>query len=294
MSDRFQFSYLNAVEAAKLLEAFRLYGTKDDLYTVRNLWLVYAVTDAHKSFYFTRAYYHAQDSGVDAPITVEYVFSCGDKLSLVRCTKRGISEDLCILAVQGENPFTQNQLAEMVIFYEEHDHPYIYEHKSRWIDWQHLNVVRMRKLMMRNPESWSFDLLAKEYNFRLLGQTHRSVLWDCICKYGNSFNDHKQANLRYALTDAQQSFRLTFCYYMSDGIKHCNEPNDYEYAIVTDGTAGVVHVWFQNGVQIKKIKGEIPWTEQKLCEAVAFYQTFHGHWESVYTKMHGRIPPVGT
>lgn len=51
MSERFRFVKLNNTKAAKLLEAFRLYGTKDGYYTVRSLWLVYALTDTCKSFY---------------------------------------------------------------------------------------------------------------------------------------------------------------------------------------------------------------------------------------------------
>ena len=290
MSERFRFVKLNNTKAAKLLEAFRLYGTKDGYYTVRSLWLVYALTDTCKSFYFTLAYYHVGNLHNNTRDTVEYVFFCGEKLALVRCEMRRVLKDLRILAVHGENPFTQQQLVEMITFYEENNNRFIHEHKSRWIDWQSQNTVRKRRLMMKNHEVWAFDLLAKEYRFHVLNRKQQSVLWDCICKYGDKFKNHGDAQLGYALTDARHSFWLTFCFFMSDGIKHCNEPDDYEYAVVTDKTTGVVRIWFQDGVQIKKIKGEISLEEWELCEAVYFYETFCYDWEHVYTKLHGHIP----
>lgn len=290
MSEQFLFSYLNNVDASKLMEAFRLYGTREGRYTTCNLWLVFALTDVYNSFYLTRAYYHSMTLRNNTPDTVEYVLSCDEKLALVCCTIQRMSKDLRILSIRGENPFAQQQLVEMITFYEENERKFIVEHKHKRNAWKSLNVVRKRRLMMQSREDWTFDLLAKEYSFQILNRTQQSVLWDCICKYGDNFKNHGDAELGYALTDAQHSFWLTFCFYMSDGIKHCNEPDDYEYAVVTNETAGVVRVWFQSDVQIKKIKGEIPLAEQELCEVVEFYRRFHRDWERVHTKMYGSIP----
>lgn len=290
MSKEFRFVKLDNTNAAKLLEAFRLYGTKEGSYTVSGLWLVYALTDMRESFYFTRAYYHAGDSQNDTPNMVEYVLSCNSKLALVRCTMQRVSKLLNILAVHGETPYTQQQLVEIITFFEEYDRGYIYEHRRKWIDWQNLNVARKRRLMLQNREAWEFDLLAKEYSFHTINCIQKAQLWNCICQYGDKFKKHGDAQLGYALTDEKHNFWLTLCFYMSDGIKHCGEPDDYEYAVVTNHTAGVVRVWFQNGVQIKNIKGEIPLTEQKLYEVVDFYARFHSNWEGIHSKLYGRIP----
>lgn len=300
MNRKFQFAYMDEIEAAKLMESFLLYGTKEGHYTAHHLELIYALTDMDRSFYFTRAYYGASR----VPDTEEYVLSYGEKLALVRCTRRVTSEcinekwvyyvsDLHILAVHGETPFTQQQMEDMITFYIESNDGFEFgkslekEYPGRDLDsW---NIARQHKLMLQNHEAWAFDLLAKEYIFYPLDFAQQTELWNCIRQYGNDCNEYKNAELGYALTDAQHSFWLTLCYYMSEIIKRCDEPDDYEYAVVTDKTAGAVHIWFQNGVQIKKIEGEIPLTKQELCDAVEFYERFHYTWQRGYTKMYGKI-----
>lgn len=303
MSKEFQFVYLEDDEAAKLLEAFRLYGTKRGSYTAHDLDLIDAMTDMRKSFYITRAYEYPGWEG--KPHTVEYALSCGEKLALVQCKmwltweKSEISE-LEIVAVHGECTFTEQQIRWMITVYHDvardlhialqqklkEDHP-----EKRWESWE---LERKRRLMLQNREAWAFDLLSKDYSFHIIDRALQTVLWNCICQYGNNFNKHRDAILGYAMTDAQQRFRLTLCFFLSDGIKRMNEPDDYEFAIVTEKTAGVVYVWGPGSgpgqTEIKEIKGEIPLTEQEICEAVGFYRLFHYDWEKNYEKMYGSIP----
>lgn len=305
MSKEFQFVYLKDDEAAKLLEAFRLYGTKEGDYTAHYLNLIEAMTDVHKSFYFTEAYFCAHTLEKGCPQTVEYVFSCGEKLGLVQCKmwltweKSEISE-LEIVAVHGECTFTEQQIRWMITVYHDvardlhialqqklkENHP-----EKEWRIW---NLERKRRLMLQNREAWAFDLLSKEYSFQIISRALQTVLWDCICQYGNNFNNHRDAILSYAMTDAQQKFWLTLCFFLSDGLKRMDEPDDYEFAIVTEKTAGVAYVWGPGSgpgeTEIKAIKGEIPLTEQEICEAVGFYRLFHYDWECAYEKMYGRIP----
>ena len=302
MSEEYQFIYLQDDEAAKLLEAFRLYGTKKGHCTVKTLNLISAMTDMSKSFYITMAYIGHRGGEGKSDIH-EYAMLCGEKLALVQCNvwrtpRFNHLSKLEITAVHGECTFTQQQIRQIITVYidDSYDIRNAFWQKieeeypeKEWKDW---NLERIRRLMLQNREAWDFDLLTKEYSFHIINRDLQTVLWNCICQYGNDYWNHREAILGYAMTDAQQRFWLTFCAQMPDGIKHMTEPDDYEYAIVTEKTAGVVLVWDTAlyRIEIKKIKGEIPLTEQEICDAVNYYETFRRDWEESYEKKYGRIP----
>ena len=120
------------------------------------------------------------------------------------------------------------------------------------------------------------ELLVKDYHFHTTDEHCRKRLEECFERYANKFCGRQNFCLSYAMTDGQRRFDLTLCYYLTDGIKHCSEPDDYEYAIVTDTTMGVVYVWNpESDVQIKSISGDIPLTEKELCDAINYYAIFH-------------------
>ncbi len=80
-----------------------------------------------------------------------------------------------------------------------------------------------------------------------------------------------------ALTDENRSFYLTMCAYIPDGlIKHCGEPDDYEYIILTDKTHGAV--WEQGG-KIMEIYGKIHFSEEQILELIRFYNINYGHFK---------------
>lgn len=303
--DKFQYTFLSDIEAEKLLEAFRLYGTKVGKHTTRNLWLVYSMTDNSRSFFFSKCYY--QNKSVfkrDESDITEYAIVSGEKYAVVNCSMKvkykqvddkqvKYIEDLVIHDVRGECPVSVSELEEMINFYCV-DSTLSDEVKKEIAtqcgdtDLRDWNIGRQHRLMRCNHKAWkeSGEILAKDYKFVLLDREQQEKLWKCIVKHANPFKHFDDAELGYALTDEKNSFLFTFCYFMPDGIKHCNEPDDYEYAIVTKLTKGVVHSW---GLQIKDIKGIIPFPEEKIQEMIAFYREFHSKWKWNYEKENGKI-----
>lgn len=292
----YMYTYADDDTAEQLLEAFRLYGTKNEKYTARYLSLIFVLSDVAQSFYLTRAakYCHPEWTEPGDPYMTEYALVCGDAVSLVRCVmipsykpieinhERHSLYYLELYEIQeilGENRLSEAKLEEIIRFYEGEGikHKAAYSHI---FDEQCLNIARQRELMLRKRTEWETcnELLVKDYHFHSTDDQCRQRLEECFERYGNNFCDGRNFKLRYAMTDGRRSFDLTLCYYLTDGIKHCSEPDDYEYAIVTDTTMGVVYVWNPRGdVEIKEIRGEIPLTEEKLCEAINYYEIFHSY-----------------
>jgi len=303
MAKTFEYTFLSDAEAGKLLEAFRLYGTKVGKHTTRNLWLVYSMTDNSRSFFFTECYYENMSVFKrDASDITEYAIVSGEKYAVVNCSmkvkykqvddkKVKYIEDLVIHKVLGDCPFSLWELEEMINYYCV-DCKVSEEMKKELVtqcgvtDLRDWNIERQHKLIRRNHKAWkeSGEILAKDYKFVILDKEQQEKLWKCIVKHANPFRKFVDAELGYALTDEKNSFLFTFCYFMPDGIKHANEPDDYEYAIVTNLTKGVVHSW---GLQIKEIKGIIPFSKEQIQEMIAFYDEFHYKWKWNYEKKNG-------
>lgn len=307
MERELQFVSIDESEAARLLEVFRLYGTKKGDYTMRNLWLLTALTDDDKSFYLTNAYYR---SSQNKPDEAEYAIVAGEKVCLVRCTIHKQSKQIdersvtCVvelknLEICGEISFSEQKLKEIIIFYEDNSR-LNYKLKSelkekyREKDLRGWNVERQRKLVLNKREQWQAcgELLAKEYQFQIIETEQQIKLWKCIHKFDKGFFNCQNKNLAYGLTNAEQSFWLIQYFFAPDGLKHCNEPDDYKYAIITKKSQGTVFVWLGHEVEIKEIKGKIPLTTQELCDAIRYYDEFYYTWCDIYEKKYGKIRKI--
>lgn len=95
-------------------------------------------------------------------------------------------------------------------------------------------------------------------------------------KYACNLHSHLHKHFRnyffpeIAVTDENRSFYLTSCAYIPDGlIKHCGEPDDYEYIILTDNTHGTV---WQQGGKIMGIYGKVPFSEEQILKLTGFYE----------------------
>lgn len=297
----YMYTYADDDTAEQLLEAFRIYGTKKGKYTARDLSLIFVLTDAERSFYLTRAaeYLRPEWTGLGDPHMTEYALVCGDAVSLVRCVilpsyksieiehKQHSLYYLELYEIQeilGENRLSQAKLEEIISFYESEgrgkhkaDQYHIFEEQYLKRDLSDWNITRQRELMLRKRTEWEAcnELLVKDYHFHTTDEYCRKRLEECFERYANKFCGRQNFRISHAMTDGQQRFWMTLCYYLTDGIKHCSEPDDYEYAIVTDTTMGVVYVWNpESDVQINRIEGEIPLTEEELREAINYYAIF--------------------
>lgn len=302
------YTYVDDDTAEQLLEAFRLYGTKKGKYTARYLSLFFVLTDTDHSFYLTQAadYIAPGLTKQDDLDIAEYALVCGNAVSLIRCElipfykqieiehepqKLHYYELYEIQEIFGENILEQSKIEEIISFYEANgrgkykafDYRNMLKEKypGRNLDWW--NITRQRELMFRKRMEWEAcnELLVKDYSFCVTDTDCRERLAECIEKYGSNDIGSSNKYLDSAMTDGQNRFWLTLCYYLSEGIKRCGEPDDYEYAIVTNETMGVVHVWHpESNVQIKCIRGDIPLAEKELCDAINYYDMFRYYWAS--------------
>ena len=117
--------------------------------------------------------------------------------------------------------------------------------------------------MLKRRKEWKGigELLAEDLIFEPLCENDSAQFMDCIEKHSIDYRYFKNANLDYYMTDRNHSFKMIQCAYISDGIKRCDEPDDHEYAIITENTSGTVLAW--NCDDFRIVNGEIPFQGQK-------------------------------
>lgn len=145
-----------------------------------------------------------------------------------------------------------------------------------------LNLAAVQREMWKEPDFWrSKDIvLAEHFHFMVTTDAERVRLWKSALQYVERCYGFGNVCLTKALTDAGRSFLLTKCLYMSDGIKHCDEPDDHGYLLLTPETAGMVMVWYPVSAapEIVQRQGEIPVPDEMLLRMVRFYDTYRSIW----------------
>lgn len=281
------FVYFDDTAAEDLMEAFRLYGSKNR-YEPRDPWIIYGVADKENDLFFTRGF-SGHNSGEQE--YQEYIFTYKNFSGQVNCNiglkseKKNdrwvhLVESLEILEIKGNTALDKFRLEEIIRFYEETGVFEFERQLFRKLNLEShlrssLNIVRQHKIMLKYSQKWQGmgELLAEDLIFEPLSENDRVQFMDCIEKYSVDYRYCKNANLDYYMTDRKRSFKMIQCAYISDGIKHCDEPDDYEYAMITENTSGTVLVW--NGVDLRSMNGEIPFQNKKLVDIISFYYRFH-------------------
>lgn len=281
-----EYVYFEDAVAEKLMEAFRLYGNRASRYERTNPWIIYGIADKEKNVFFTSGFCKGRN-----PWEKEYIFCYGDLLGQVNCNitidsemvndKRVYRvEKLEILGIKGDTGLDKIQAEEIIRFYEE-TNAFEFEQqlceklnlKSHLLN--NLNVIRQHEIMIKNKHKWENmnELLAEDYIFEPLNETDKLNFMDCINKYSIDYTYFKNANMDYYMTDRNHSFKMIQCAYITESIKRCGEPDDYEFAIITENTSGTVLVWNFN--DFRSVNGEIPINREKLSIMFHYYKSFY-------------------
>lgn len=287
-----EYIYFEDDVAENLMDAFRLYGNKTRRYEGINPWIIYGIADTEKNLFFTRGFSKGNSK------ETEYIFSYGDFLGQVNCNITVNSEKvndkwlhhvekLEILEIKGCTELDEILAEEIIRFYEE-TNAFEFEQqlcqklelKSHLLN--NLNVIRQHEIMLKNKQKWENmgELLAEDYIFELLSETDKLKFMDCINKHSVDYSYFKNANMDYYMTDRNHSFKMIQCAYISDGIKRCGEPDDHEFAIITENTSGTVLVWDFN--DFRSVNGEIPIPDEKLITMFRYYDDFRYFFTEMY------------
>ncbi|MDE6520155.1 MAG: hypothetical protein K2K91_06825 [Ruminococcus sp.] len=282
-----EYVYFEDAVAEKLMEAFKLYGNRLSRYEGINPYIIYGIADKEKNLFFTRGFSKRNGKSQET----EYIFCYGDLLGQVNCNITIDSakidgkwvyhvEKLEILKIKGNTEFDEIQAEEIIRFYEE-TNAFEFEQqlckklnlKSHFLN--NLNVIRQHEIMIKNKHKWENmgELLAEDYIFEPLNETDKLNFMDCINKHSVDYSYFKNANMDYYMTDRNHSFKMIQCASVSEMIKRCGEPDDYEFAILTENTSGTVLVW--NCDDFRVTNGEIPITHEKLSTMFHYYEKFY-------------------
>lgn len=282
-----EFIYFDDNTAENLMETFRLYGSKNR-YEPKNPWIIYGVADKEKNLFFTRGFFRHNSIKQEYQ---EYIFTYKNFSGQVNCNisiksekenNRWVHlvESLEILEIMGNTALDKFQLEEIIRFYEETNAFEFQQQLCRKLNLEShllssLNIIRQHKIMLKYSKKWQSigELLAEDLIFEPLSENDKVQFMDCIEKHSVDYRYSKNADLDYYMTDRNHSFKMIRCAYISDGIKRCDEPDDYEYAIITENTSGTVLVW--NCDDFRIMNGEIPFQNKKLIDIISFYHRFY-------------------
>lgn len=115
-----------------------------------------------------------------------------------------------------------------------------------------------------------FELISKEIQSQLIGlkeHYHSDYTWGSL-------------NLEFGLYNVEQKIFMTECGYLSEGIKHCGEPDDHYFVFITPEQSFQVLCWKtkDNKIQLKKVfhthrmNEEVRSVDKDVIEAMAgFY-----------------------
>lgn len=289
-----EYIYFEDAVAENIMEAFRLYGNRSPRYEGINPYIIYGIADKEKNLFFTRGFSKRNGDFHET----EYIFCHSDSLGQVNCNITIDSakidskwvhdvEKLEILEIKGSTELDKIQVEEIIRFYEE-TNAFEFEQqlcgklnlKSYLLN--NLNIVRQHEIMLKNKQKWENmnELLAEDYIFEPLSETDKLKFMDCINKHSVDYRYFKNANMDYYMTDRNHSFKMIQCAYISDGIKRCGEPDDYEFAIITQNTSGTVLVWNFN--DFRSVNGEILIPKETLVTMFRYYNAFYYSFTEVY------------
>lgn len=286
-----EYIYFEDDVAENLMEAFRLYGNKNRNEGI-NPYIVYGITDNEKNLFFTRGFCNTKSR------ERQYIFSYDNSLGQVNCninvTTEKIDdkwvyhvEQLEILEIKGNTELDEIHAEEIIRFFEETNNLEFEQQLSKKLKLKtyllrNFNIVRQHEIMLKNKQKWENmnELLAEDYIFEPLCKTDKVRFMDCINKYSVDYEYFENANMDYYITDRNHSFKMIQCAYISDGIKRCGEPDDHEFAIITENTSGTVLVWNCN--DFKAVNGEISIPHEKLITIFRYYDKFYYSFTEIY------------
>ena len=152
-----------------------------------------------------------------------------------------------------------------------------------------LNLAALQRLMTKDPAFWSEKktALCWDFYFTLTTDEEQKRLYQTVRQL--SEYNHSHARLCMALTNADRSILLTLSAFMPDGIKHCDEPDDYEYAVLSKDTEGVIMVWQGYDPDVRYVKGALPAPQDEIVKMCCFYKCFFYDWCWLYEDAHGRL-----
>ncbi len=278
-----EYIYFEDDVAENLMESFRLYGNKNR-YEGINPWIIYGIADKEKNLFFTRGFCKGNSQ------ETEYIFSYGVFFGQVNCNIKKESEmingkrvyhvdKLEILEIKGNTGLDEMQAEEIIRFYEE-TNAFAFQQqiceklnlKSHLLN--NFNVIRQHEIMLKNKQKWKNmnELLAEDYIFEPLCESDKLKFMECINKNSVDYKCFENAQMDYYMTDSSHSFKMIQCAYISDAIKRCDEPDDQEFAIITENTGGTVLVWNFN--DFRSVNGEIPIPDEKLVTMFHYYDEF--------------------
>lgn len=287
--NEFHFEITDTSTQRVFLEQFRLYGTREDRFhlgrdTTHTLTLWYALRAGE--FFLTSARIETIP-GTKRDLQCEYIITGKDCAGLIQCRIPQHFERVGeggrwhphtpeIDGIDGTVPCTKEFLTEMIHFYAKHQTDWEQQYHYRERCSRHFMTRRDR--ICEHPELWKNELLIHDYQFITLTKQEQAQLKECA---KGTYPIGATERFSYAMTDTNRRFLMTLSRFMADGIKHCGEPDDYEYAIVTGSEMGIVYIWHPYNPEIRGIEGNIPLPKEELKEMIRYYYAFHHDWQAV-------------
>lgn len=102
-----------------------------------------------------------------------------------------------------------------------------------------------------------------------------------VKRYGSKFGTSSYSNfmIHIALQDMQEDFWITRSFYLSDGIKHVDEPDENEFVIWKNGRCGLLRCWIRKPPFKKSaVCGDIPVSREALEQAACYFDENVYNW----------------
>ncbi len=84
-------------------------------------------------------------------------------------------------------------------------------------------------------------MMEKRYRFAFTTEEMQKDMFRCVKRHGTkAAHPYSNFMIHVALQDMQEDFWITRSFYLSDGIKHMDEPDDNEFVIWINGCCGLL------------------------------------------------------
>lgn len=280
----------NEEEQRRILKVFREYGSMiPDMIKTLDVVTVVEIPNEKICLTCVQDLYDDYDQTRKAEVhKLEWVLLGDDRDLLITCDgfECRNSEEICEcenIRVQGENA---SILADEML--NEYFNYYFAQEKERKnlfrkyeINWRNLDAIK--SIMMEDKEFWREKgyTIVEDFRFVKTTEEEQQRLWKCIKRYCCSLNDYQNAKVELALTNADRSILFTMGAFVSEWIKRCDEPSDYEYVVVKGDRAEWMLVWFEANGMIKAKRGDEIFEDDELLRMVDYYEKYHHAYESM-------------
>lgn len=118
------------------------------------------------------------------------------------------------------------------------------------------------------------------FRFEETSKKMQQDIYRYVMQHGSSVAGSKTDNFNVitALYNPQENFWLTQNFYLSECIKRCGEPDDYEFVVWKDGACCIVQCWFGSPFRIIRITGNRFFSDDAFRKAAALYNQEYYHW----------------